>query len=158
MSTSQQHPTRNEEPVDLRPAQQWFEDLFSSIFAGQQEDDSWDNPLRDWPTGPDPAWMHHDEIPIEPTPLSAYGHRWQESFKKGKCPHGMRMLSPEDQCNTCVIECQEMTPAHVNLVLAPDYWKDDLSKMQQLQVGVKKLDPRAQIPKQATKGDAGYDL
>ena len=133
--------------------QQWLNETILPIF------EDWGSLQTDWPTGPDPAWMRHEEIPVQPIPMSAYSHRWQESFRKRRCPHGTRIYSPEDQCDTCVIECYDSPPVHVNLVLAPDYWEDNQSEQpKETQVLVKKLDPQAQIPKQATKGDAGYDL
>ena len=118
----------------------------------------WDGATSDWPEGPDPAWMKNDPIPAQPIEQSAYGKRWHESFKKKRCPHGVRIFSPEDECLTCVIECQQPL-AQVNTVQAQDYWRaEDPEPPKGPIILVKKLDPKAQIPKQAIADDAGYDL
>ena len=112
---------------------------------------------KNWEDQVDPEWMEVRTTlaPKESSP-SKYATRWQESFKKSRCPHGVRIFSPEDECLTCVIECAqpETTVNHVHQVHAPDPQEKD----QELQVRVQLLNSKVGIPELSHEGDAGFDL
>src|SRR5436305_12188746 len=92
------------------------------------------------------------EIRPAPEPkLSPQAQRWQESFKKGCCPHGTPMYSPEDECMTCRVET--MAPVNtVRTVQLPPPKKEEPC------IFVKSLNSKGTIPQLAHQGDAGYDI
>lgn len=94
--------------------------------------------------------MRNDPIPPSQIKPSAYAKCWQQSFRRGRCPHGQRFHSPEDQCQLCVIETSEDTPLMVNMV--------QMAEPEEPTIKVVLLHPKAQVPKLAHEDDAGFDL
>ena len=66
--------------MNTTPPEETIREQLQSFFQPDQDPAEEQGTQTDWPEGPDPAWMKHEEIPIQPINLSPYGKRWQESF------------------------------------------------------------------------------
>jgi dUTP pyrophosphatase len=92
--------------------------------------------------------------------MSAYSKRWQESFKKRRCPHGNRIYSPEDECLAYRAECSTDIPAvnYVHFVRAKTHEPDPPRQSEEPQVYVQPLNSKVGIPQLPHEGDAAFDL
>ena len=116
---------------------------------------------------------------------TSYAERWQKSFSKGCCPHGIRIHTPEDECLMCRTQKVPDQPAvHLDHIYAvydhPEVIAQSLNGLRQKPrtrpkmtdellvsalpqsneptIRAQRIHPDAKVPVRATPGDAGYDL
>ena len=63
----------------------------------------------DWPDADpsSPPWDLTNDEPVKRKPVeqpSPATLRWEQNFKRGRCPHGVRFYSPSDSCLSCDLE------------------------------------------------------
>jgi deoxyuridine 5'-triphosphate nucleotidohydrolase len=116
-----------------------------------------DQDTIDWDHEPEPSWPEPNQKPDPPRETPINVQRWERNFRLQRCPdHGIRIYSPEDQCDACTFDTTPINAVNLISQVSPQSETQDPQPFPQ--VLIKRIHPDAEIPKLAKEGDAGYDL